>query len=138
MTAANAHPAVMFEVIARDQATLMAFYATVFGWTYRTGGGGFAYIDFPAAARPLLGGIGQAQAGVAGFEPGRNFYLQVDDLDATVAAAIAAGGAQYMPVSEADGYRFAMIQDPEGNPVGLIAPFAPAHAAKPGEVPARP
>lgn len=124
MIAANAHPAVMFEVIARDQATLMAFYAIVFGWTYRIGSGGFAYIDFPTAARPLLGGIGQAQAGVAGFEPGRNFYLQVDDLDATVAAAIAAGGAPYMPVSEADGYRFAMIQDPEGNPVGLIAPFA--------------
>lgn len=124
MTTANAHPAVMFEVIARDQDALMVFYTTVFGWTYRIGTGGFAYIDFPTTTRPLLGGIGQAQAGVAGFEPGRNFYLQVDDLDATVAAAIAAGGAPYMPVSEVDGYRFAMIQDPEGNPIGLIAPFA--------------
>ena len=120
----NRHPAVMFELIARDQDRLKAFYSAVFGWTYRIGTGGFAYIDFPAGTRPLLGGIGQAQAGVPGFEPGHNFYLQVDDLAATVAAAEAAGGAPYMPIAEVDGYRFAMIQDPEGNPVGLIEPFA--------------
>ena len=28
-----------------------------------------------------------------------------------------------MPIAGVDGYRFAMIQDPEGNPVGLIEPF---------------
>lgn len=123
MTTANAHPAVMFELIANDQAALQAFYTAVFGWTYRIGTGGFAYIDFPTAARPLLGGIGQAQAGVPGFEPGHNFYLRVDSLEATIAAAEAAGGALHMPIAGVDGYRFAMIQDPEGNPVGLIEPF---------------
>lgn len=121
--ARNAHPAVMFEVIARDQDAMKAFYAAVFGWTYRIGTGGFAYVDFPTTARPLLGGIGQAQQGVPGFEPGHAFYLVVDSLAATIEATEAAGGTLHMPIAEVDGYRFAMICDPEGNPVGLIEPF---------------
>jgi hypothetical protein len=28
-----------------------------------------------------------------------------------------------MEPASVDGYRFAMIEDPEGNPVGLIEPF---------------
>lgn len=95
----------------------------MFGWTYRIGTGGFAYIDFPTTVRPLLGGIGQAQAGVPGFEPGHNFYLLVDGLEDTIAAAQQNGGALSMPIAAVDGYRFAMIRDPEGNPVGLIEPF---------------
>lgn len=114
---ANRHPAVMFEVIARDQQTTMAFYSTVFGWTYTIGTGGFAYVHFPARTQPLLGGIGQA-SDTPGFEPGHSFYLQVDSLADTIAAAEAAGGALHMPIAAVDGCRFAMIQDPEGNPTG--------------------
>jgi predicted enzyme related to lactoylglutathione lyase len=141
---ANAHPAVMFELIAHDQAALQAFYTAVFGWTYRIGTGGFAYIDFPTTVRPLLGGIGKAQAGVPGFEPGHNFYLLVDSLEATIAAAEHAGGELYMPIAAVDGYRFAMIADPEGNPVGLIEPFAatdpvsPVMPIEPGSIEAVP
>ncbi len=47
----------------------------------------------------------------------------VDSLDATIEATEAAGGTLHMPIAEVDGYRFAMICDPEGNPVGLIEPF---------------
>lgn len=119
----NAHPGVMFEIIARDQAAMQAFYTQVFGWQYRVGTGGFAYVDFPLQTRPLLGGIGQAVPRVPGFEPGHSFYLLVDDLDATITQALAAGGARYMDPTEADGYHFAMIRDPEGNPIGLIQPF---------------
>lgn len=129
---ANAHPSVMFEIIARDQAAMQRFYADVFGWRYDTGGSGFAYVHFPLRARPLLGGIGQADPATPGFEPGRNFYLLVDDLQAAIDRALAHGGAPYMPPAAADGYRFAMIRDPEGNPVGLIEPFAQAEGADAG------
>ncbi len=118
------HPAVMFEIIANDQDAMQTFYSQVFGWTYEVGTSGFAYVHFPIATQALLGGIGQAQNGVPGFEPGHNFYLRVDNLETTIAAAEAAGGKQYMPPASADGYRFAMIQDPEGNPIGLIEPFS--------------
>ena len=120
----NQHPAVMFEVIAKNQAAAQAFYGTVFGWQFDIGTSGFAYVKFPQFAQPLLGGVGQADPTITGFEPGRNFYLLVDDLAATVARAIASGGAQYMAPASVDGYHFAMIQDLEGNPIGLIEPFS--------------
>lgn len=120
----NQHPAVMFEVIAKDQAAAQAFYGAVFGWHFDIGTSGFAYVKFPQFVQPLLGGVGQADPTIPGFEPGRNFYLLVDDLAATVARAIAAGGTQYMAPASADGYHFAMIQDLEGNPIGLIEPFS--------------
>ena len=119
----NQHPAVMFELIANDQATLSAFYRQVFGWSYQDGTGGFQYIHFPAGSPPLLGGIGQAQPGTPGFEPGHNFYLLVDQVEPVLAAVFAAGGTALMPPTAIDGYRIAMFRDPEGNPVGLIEPF---------------
>lgn len=120
----NRHPGVMVEIIARDQPAMQAFYTHVFGWQYRAGSGGFSYIDFPVKLQPLLGGIGQANPAVPGFEPGHNFYLLVDDLDGAIARAVAAGGARYMEPAAVDGYHFAMVRDPEGNPVGLIQPFS--------------
>jgi len=120
---ANHHPAVMFELIARDQARLKQFYQAVFGWAYTLGTDGFAYVKFAVEARPALGGIGQTLADVPGFGPGHNFYLEVDDLDAAIARAVAAGGAPWMPPTAIDGYHFAMVKDPEGNPIGLIKPW---------------
>ncbi|WP_158290099.1 VOC family protein [Ramlibacter sp. WS9] len=113
----------MFEIIARDQGALQTFYTSVFGWNYQAGSSGFAYVNFPLRTLPLLGGIGQANSS-PGFEPGRNFYLLVDDLDAAIARALAAGGSRYMEPTSADGYHFAMVRDPEGNPIGLIKPFS--------------
>ena len=121
---ANRHSAVMFEIIAKDQPMMRDFYARVFGWHYQIGTGGFAYIHFPAGTPPLLGGIGQADPSIPGFDPGHNFYLLVEDVEPVLAAALAAGGQPLMPPASIDGYRFAMFRDPENNPVGLIQPFA--------------
>src|SRR4051812_23321576 len=120
---ANSHPAVMFEIIANDQAAMTAFYSQVFGWQYETGTGGFAYLHFPARAPPLLGGIGQAQPDTPGFAPGHNFYLLVDSLETMLERATDAGATALMPPTAVDGYRFAMFTDPEGNSIGLIEPF---------------
>lgn len=120
----NQHPSVMFEIIAKDQETMKAFYASVFGWQYRTGTANFAYVDFALSAVPLLGGIGQTDPKVPGFEPGHRFYLRVDDLEATIDRAVAAGGQRHMDPSCVDGYHFAMVRDPEGNLLGLIQPFS--------------
>lgn len=116
----NRHPAVMFEIIANDQDKAKAFYSTVFGWRYQSGSAGFAYVHFPLQLRTLLGGIGLADAGVPGMEPGHSFYLLVDDIQAAIDRALAAGGRTHMPVTSVDGYTFAMIKDPEGNPIGLL------------------
>lgn len=120
---ANQHPSVMFEIIARDQARAQNFYTRVFGWRFERGASGFAYVHFPVQVQPLLGGIGQADSTVPGFAPGCNFYLRVDRLEDTIAAAVAAGGTAFVAPTAVDGYRFAMIHDPEGNAIGLIEPF---------------
>ena len=122
---ANRHPAVMFEIIGRDQGVLKTFYSKVFGWKFRGGSGGFAYVDFLLHDLPLLGGIGQADPSVPGFEPGHSFYLLVEDLQAAVERALAGGGRCHVPPTGVDGYRFAMILDPEGNAIGLVEPFGP-------------
>jgi len=115
----NAHPAVMFEFIATDQQRLCDFYRTVFGWEYEVREG-FAYITFAPAVLTMLGGIGRAQPDTPGWQPGRNFYLATEDLEASLAAVIAAGGAVTVPITDVDGYRFAMFTDPEQNLVGLL------------------
>jgi len=119
----NQHPAVMFEIIANGQERMKEFYHKVFGWTYDIGMGRFAYVKFAPKAMPLLGGIGQANPKEPGFLPGHNFYLLVDDVDATLQRALDAGGGPLMSPASIDGYTFAMFYDPEGNPVGLIAAF---------------
>jgi hypothetical protein len=122
-TGGNRHPAVMFEISAKDQEKLKDFYQKVFGWQYQTGTGQFAYVHFDGNSPPLLGGIGQSLPSRPGFEPGHRFYLLVDDLAAVIAKAESAGGKQQMPPTEVDGYHFAIVTDPEGNPIGLITPF---------------
>jgi uncharacterized protein len=114
----NFSSAVMFEFIARNQQQLCDFYQRVFGWQYRVEGG-FAYIDFAPQLITALGGIGQAKPDDPGRRPGRNFYLATEDVTASLAEVVAAGGAVAVPVTETDGYTFAMFTDPEGNLVGL-------------------
>lgn len=121
--AANRHPGVMFEISAKDQDRLKRFYQQVFGWQYRIGTGEFAYVHFSGNTPPLLGGIGQSDPNIPGFEPGHRFYLLVDELSPVIARAVKAGGTQQMPPTSVDGYHFAIIEDPEGNPIGLITPF---------------
>ncbi|PCE29548.1 hypothetical protein BZL54_25525 [Burkholderia ubonensis subsp. mesacidophila] len=112
----------MFEVIARDQEKLKRFFGDVFGWWYEDGESGFSYVPFPIQRTALLGGIGQAST-QAGFEPGTNFYLRVNDLKAAIDRVVAYGGSCFVGPTPVDGYTFAMVKDPEGNAIGLIQPF---------------
>lgn len=119
----NQHPAVMFEILTPDQERSQSFYSEVFGWDYEVGSKGFAYIHFPNASLPLLGGIGAAHNSVRGMTSGTNFYLLVDDLQSMIQRAEAAGGTALVPPTPIDGYHFAMIKDLDGFEVGLVEPF---------------
>jgi predicted enzyme related to lactoylglutathione lyase len=126
----------MFEIIARDQGKLTAFYHKVFGWQFERGTEGFAYVHFDVPGAAALGGIGQADPSIPGYAAGSSFYLLVDDLPGTIAAAAAAGGRCTMPPAAADGYEFAMIADPEENIIGLLkTPQDGAVSLPPGRVP---
>ena len=125
----NQSPAVMFEIMAIDQEKLINFYKTVLGWEESRDKEGFAYICFAPVSRPLLGGIGQAQPGVPGWGKGTAFYLQVDNVEDTLARITSNGGAVIVQPDTIDGYRFAMFEDPECNLIGLIEPFESCEGA---------
>ncbi len=120
----NAHPSRMFEIVTRDQASALSFYSGVFGWSYEFGTGHFGYVRFPYRNPALMGGIGQANPEIPGFEAGVKFYLEVESLEKTLKQVEANGGSVHLGPTSVDGYRFAMFKDPEGNIVGLIEPFA--------------
>jgi len=124
--AENVHPAVMFEIMADNQAALLKFYQSVFGWKVEMTGG-FALIQFPPVTRALFGGIGQAVAGKAGWEKGITFYLEVPAIDETLLERITAhGGTIAVHRTDMGGFVFAMFQDPEQNLVGVMEPITNA------------
>lgn len=120
---ANTNPLAMFEILADDQEVLLGFYAGVFGWTYEKDNSGYAYVRFPMATRHLRGGIGTAQQGTPGWEKGTAFYLEVEDLQATLDTVVKLGGEVVVSPTSVDAYRFAMFNDPELNLIGIIEPF---------------
>ena len=121
---------VHFEVGAADDGPLVAFYGELFGWGLQGfPGGGYTTIDTRGGGG-INGGIGKSQAG----EPWSTFYVETDDLQATLDKANALGGTTVMPVTDFGGaVTIAMFNDPDGLLVGLVR--APADAAR-GDGPA--
>ena len=108
-------PVVHFQIGGRDASHLRGFYQGVFGWV----------IDAPAP----IGAI-RTQAGV-GINGGLHqiddhqsqylaVYVSVEDIAGAVEAVEAHGGAVVVPPTDVDGVgAFALVQDPEGNCIGL-------------------
>jgi uncharacterized protein len=118
-----ANPVVRFEVGAADARPLVTFYAELFGWDMQTISEGYTAVD-TRAGQGLTGGVGRSNTG----DPWATFYVEVDDLQATLARAEALGGKTVVPVVELPGMAFAMFDDPDGLLVGLMRAGATADA----------
>ena len=114
----------MFEIMALDQASLVSFYQQVFGWTTTPDSAGFQYVRFPAKSRSLLGGLGSAGPRM-GFQKGVAIYFEVpqDQFADKLALILQNGGSQVGVPAHVDGFSFVNFLDPEGNVMGLVAPF---------------
>ncbi len=76
---------------------------------------------------PVAGLVDISGPEFEGVPPHWLCYVQVDDVDAAVATATAAGATVIVPVMGVEGVgRFAQIKDAEGAVMGLIASAAPA------------
>jgi len=120
---------VHFEVGAADDGPLVAFYGGLFGWGLQGfSGGGYTMIDTRGGAG-INGGIGKSQTG----EPWSAFYVETDDLQATLDKANSLGGTTVMPVTDFGGaVTIAMFNDPDGLLVGLVrAPAEPPPGGEP-------
>jgi predicted enzyme related to lactoylglutathione lyase len=117
------NPVVRFEVGAADHQPLVAFYAELFGWDMRTISESYTLVD-TRGGQGLIGGVGRSGTG----DPWVSFYVEVDDLEATLERAEALGGRTAVPVLELPGMAFAMFDDPDGLLVGLMRAGATADA----------
>ncbi|HLH28866.1 MAG TPA: VOC family protein [Acidimicrobiales bacterium] len=110
-----ARPVVHWEIIARDPDRQAAFYGELFNWEVGEG--------------PIM----QVPAGLGGPEPGPSghiragdraavaLYVQVRDLRGSLRRAEELGATVVLePFDLPDGPTIAFVNDPEGNPLGLV------------------
>src|SRR5215211_6841815 len=117
------NPVVRFEVGAADTQPLVAFYGELFGWDLQPIAETYTLVD-TRGGQGLIGGVGRSDTG----DPWATFYVEVDDLQATLERAEALGGRTVVPVLELPGMAFAMFDDPDGLLVGLARSGATADA----------
>ena len=111
-----AHPVVHFEIGCKDKETTSAFYQNVFGWSIDPGPMG------PINTHSTEGIAGHITA--LGHEPHQftHFYIQTDDVAASLKQIEGAGGKTLVPPVPISTGTFAWFTDPEGNTVGLWKP----------------
>jgi predicted enzyme related to lactoylglutathione lyase len=103
------------EFAGTDGAALKDFYGSLFGWEIsRRDMGGFDYFDITTDS-DFTAGIRHEPEGCAEIV----VYIRVEDVDGSVATAQALGAGVRIPPMDYGDLRFALITDPQGNPVGL-------------------
>ena len=103
------------ELAADDLAVSKAFYAAAFGWTFTDFG--------PTYAATTSGDTDIGfQADPYERSAGPLVVIQVDDLDATVAAVIRAGGTVTAPIFAFPGGRRFHFRDSDGHELAAMQP----------------
>jgi predicted enzyme related to lactoylglutathione lyase len=116
-------PVVHFEVIGTDGEKLREYYGELFAWEFDANNpmkyGIVSADDNKSENGPSIGGgVGQ---GPDGYDGHITFYVEVPDVEASLAQAESLGGTRSMGPETLDaGMTIGMFTDPEGNIVGLI------------------
>ena len=119
-----------FKLVVRDSEALARFYNEVFGLIEVRRFDALAYDD-PHLEIFLAAGPGEGENQIALLHyvnkpappPGEaSIALMVDDVDAAVAAALAAGGTSVRAAQtlEEHNFRYAIIADPEGHSIEVM------------------
>lgn len=104
------------DIPVTDLGEAAKFYSSLFGWQISERPGFEGYPMWQAPNKISGGGLAPRSED---FSQPRS-YVEVDSIEETLAAAVAAGGTIIMgknPISETSWW--AIIQDPDGNLVGL-------------------
>lgn len=106
-------PIVHFDVAGPAEGPLHRFYGELLGWEVDVKGPGYALVQTPEGS-PNGAVVESEQASLA-------LGVAVDDLDAAVAEALRLGGSVLMEPVDNGWVRKALVADPAGNRVTLIA-----------------
>jgi predicted enzyme related to lactoylglutathione lyase len=108
---------IWYELLTPDAESTASFYGAVIGWQVRPAGGPVQdYRIFRANGQDVAGfmPIRTGEAGAC-MRPGWVGYIGVDDVDASAAEIVQAGGAQHVMPTDIPGIgRFALVADPQG------------------------
>ena len=118
------------ELNTRDPATARDFYAQTLGWSFETMpmAGGGEYLVASIGGR-MVGGVFDLRGlpGMDAVPPHWFSYIEVDDVDARVAAAQQAGATLLRDIFDVPGVgRIAIVRDPTGAVAGWMTSTAPA------------
>ena len=117
------NPVVHFEVIGRDGAKLQSYYSELFGWQIDASNPmnyGIVQRDGNTNADGvgIGGGISSGPEGYAGHV---TFYVEVPDVEASLAKAESLGGTRMMgPDDVMPGLTIGLFTDPEGHVIGVM------------------
>jgi uncharacterized protein len=110
------NPTMWFEVAGKDREAMKGFYSQLFEWKL-SDMDGMPYSTIDTGGEGIPGGIGEAPEG----DPGHvTFYVQVDDIEASLAKAEQLGGKKLMGPMDIPNGQIALFADPEGHRIGLM------------------
>jgi predicted enzyme related to lactoylglutathione lyase len=116
-------PVVHFEVTGKDGEALSSFFSQLFDWDIDADNPmGYGIVDreknLGADGIGIGGGIATGPEGYAGHV---TFYVQVPDVEASLAKAESLGGTRMMGPDEVmDGLTIGLFNDPEGHVIGVM------------------
>ena len=110
---------IWYELMSKDPLRARRFYSEVVGWSIDEVVPAQSAMDYRmiSAGDGLIGGVFTLTQAMCeqGAAPAWMMYFGVDDVDACVAAIVAAGGAVHLPAFESPNVgRIAMVSDPQG------------------------
>lgn len=114
------HPIVHIELSAHDHAAAGEWYQKLFGWELQSFPG-MNYTTFTSGEGAPGGGFSPVQEG---NKPGMTvIYISTDDINATLAKVVEAGGTKTLDPMEVPGVgQIAWFDDPTGNHMALLQP----------------
>lgn len=120
----NAHGEyIWYELMTPDPDGAKKFYDDVVGWNIDAKPAGEMDYRMIVAPDGNVGGVMRLNDDMVagGASPAWIGYIGVDDVDASVAATVAAGGQVHLPAFDIPGVgRIAMVSDPQGAPFYLM------------------
>ena len=115
------------ELMTTDPAAATEFYTTLFGWTVEPMNMGMPYNVLKVGESAIGGIMGMPPGAPPGMPPMWAAYVTVTDVDALVGKVQGLGGKVMMPPADIPNVgRFAVIQDPQGAMLNVIAYAMPA------------
>ena len=112
-----------FELHSRDHAGSLSFYSRLFGWTFEDAGGGDVRYSTVMLGDDQFAGIMDATTVLAeGQAPYWTIYLDVESIDASLAAAARLGGHVLRPAEPTPNGQTATLADPDGSPLRVMQP----------------